>query len=324
MGKKSIDEWFAVQSGVAAVWQLRDDGHTRSTIRHAVRNYREVFSGVYVSGHGELTDLQRWKAATITAPDSSLAEWSAATLLGLHDGELGATCVVRPGPGSRTLLPSSGNRLPLLVIRSTVLPKDVVEHRGIQTLAAPRIVLDLVARTSAERGQRMVRDALRLKVASAVDLRAVAAAHRGRRGAAVLKASVNEYAPLPLDRTQSDAEVLGLAFLAAAGVLMPLANAYVLGEEADFWFPQFNWITELDGPSYHQFAAHDAKKQAKWEAAGITVRRVPTDDVYDNPHRLLESIPPQARLGVAPTTTDDVSAPPAPRSTKSGRPSDHR
>ena len=36
----------------------------------------------------------------------------------------------------------------------------------------------------------------------------------------------------------------------------------------------------------------DARKQAVWERAGFTVHRLPTDAVYDEPHRLLALAPP--------------------------------
>jgi hypothetical protein len=42
-----------------------------------------------------------------------------------------------------------------------------------------------------------------------------------------------------------------------------------------------------DGPQFHLFADEDARKQARWEGAGNTVRRIPSGDVYDRPQRLL-------------------------------------
>ena len=54
-------------------------------------------------------------------------------------------------------------------------------------------------------------------------------------------------------------------------------------------------IIEIDGPQFHQFPDEDARKQARWEAAGFTVRRIPSDQVYNDPNRLLELIEPATR-----------------------------
>ena len=65
-------------------------------------------------------------------------------------------------------------------------------------------------------------------------------------------------------------------------------NARFAGEEADLAWPAIGLIVELDGPQYHLDAAEDERKQRIWEAAGWTVRRLPTDDVYLHPGRLLD------------------------------------
>ena len=44
---------------------------------------------------------------------------------------------------------------------------------------------------------------------------------------------------------------------------------------------------EIDGGPFHLDQGEDRRKQARWERAGWTVRRVPSDDVYENPERLL-------------------------------------
>ena len=46
-------------------------------------------------------------------------------------------------------------------------------------------------------------------------------------------------------------------------------------------------IIEIDGPQYHRFREEDARKQERWERAGFTVRRIPSDAVYDDPDRLI-------------------------------------
>ena len=57
-------------------------------------------------------------------------------------------------------------------------------------------------------------------------------------------------------------------------------------------------IIELDGPQFHLDAAEDLRKQRAWEAAGWTVRRIPTDDVYLDPERLLARARPRTSVSL--------------------------
>lgn len=61
----------------------------------------------------------------------------------------------------------------------------------------------------------------------------------------------------------------------------------IAGEEADLSWLRTRLIVEIDGGPFHLDRGEDARKQGVWEAAGWTVRRIPSDDVYDRPHRLL-------------------------------------
>ena len=97
-----------------------------------------------------------------------------------------------------------------------------------------------------------------------------------------------------MHRTKSDAEALGLAVLDGAGVEIPLVNVKVAGEEADYVWRAARWIVELDSRKWHH-PVEDARKTAVWERAAWTVRRIPTNDVYRHPHRLLAAVPPHLR-----------------------------
>ena len=58
-------------------------------------------------------------------------------------------------------------------------------------------------------------------------------------------------------------------------------NVRINGEEADLAWPERKLIIEIDGPQYHRFPEEDARKQRQWEAAEFTVRRLPSDAVYN-------------------------------------------
>ncbi len=67
-------------------------------------------------------------------------------------------------------------------------------------------------------------------------------------------------------------------------------NARIAGEEADLSWQETQLIVEVDGGPFHLDVGEDARKQAAWEAAGWTVRRISSDHVYERPHRLLDLV----------------------------------
>ncbi|MDO9357055.1 MAG: hypothetical protein Q7T55_25380 [Solirubrobacteraceae bacterium] len=289
MRHESIEQLLTAQRGLLAVWQLSDAGHSHKTIECQTRGMRQVHDGMYLSGHAPISDWQTWKAATLTTPVTVLGDWSAASFLGMREGQdRQPTTVIRPGSGGIQLIEPIPDRLGSLKIRrSTTLDRGTFTCEGIRSTTVPRTLVNLMPQMSAERADRMVRDVLRLRLASAIELQAQIRAERGARGLATLRLLVDEYAPLPAGRAKSDAEILALAILRAAGVDEPELNVVVAGGEGDLVFRHWGLIVELDGPRNHLFASFDAKKQDRWESAGWIVRRLPTDDVYDRPGQLL-------------------------------------
>ncbi len=73
---------------------------------------------------------------------------------------------------------------------------------------------------------------------------------------------------------------------------MPSLNVDVAGEEADLSWPAWRLIVEIDGDPFHLDKGADARKEKAWRDAGWVVRRLPSDDVYERPWRLLESAQP--------------------------------
>jgi very-short-patch-repair endonuclease len=89
-----------------------------------------------------------------------------------------------------------------------------------------------------------------------------------------------------------DAEAKALQVLHEAGIRKSAVNKRRAGEEADLSWPAERLIVELDGPQFHLDATEDLRKQLIWERAGWTVRRLPTDDVYLHPDRLVAAALP--------------------------------
>jgi hypothetical protein len=227
----------------------------------------------------------RWMAATLTAPRSVLSHRSAAAAWGWLSAPPFET-VTRPGSGGPRR--HGGVR----AHRSSTLDGECTTLRGIPITSVPRTLLDLAGGESERTLARAVREAVRLEQITVAALGDALADFRGRRGSRRLARTVARYAGLPIERARSGAEVRALEILREAGRPRPRLNARVAGEEADLSWPAERLIIEIDGGPFHLDKGEDARKQRIWEAAGWTVRRLPSGDVYDRPDRLFRIAPP--------------------------------
>ena len=175
----------------------------------------------------------------------------------------------------------------MLVFRSSTLDDATTVRRGIPITSVVRTLLDLAAHVSDRALRRAIREAVRLDLTTLVAIADALGTGRGRRGTARLASAIASYSGLPLERSRSGAEVRALEVLRDAGFLLPRLKRNVAGEEADLSWPARRLIIEVDGGPFHLDAGEDARKEAIWERAGWTVRRIDADLVYDNPDRLL-------------------------------------
>lgn len=273
----------AVQHDVVAAWQLVAAGWTRRMIEKRVESHgwRVIHAGVYALNAAPLTRQQLWMAATLTAPNTVLSHASAGACWGFRPWAARFETVTRLGNGGIKRPPG------LVVCRSETLASDVTSNNGIPITTAPRTLIDLSAHLSNRALGRSLREALRLRSTTTAELLHVLGRHRARRGTAGLLELVATYAELPFKRARSDAEILGFYVLREAGVPLPQLNVKVAGKEADLVWRDRKYIIEIDGPQWHQISIEDQRKQALWEGAGWTVRRLPSDVVYYEPHRLI-------------------------------------
>ncbi|MDP9344456.1 MAG: endonuclease domain-containing protein [Actinomycetota bacterium] len=279
----------ARQEGIVAVWQLRGDGLTRAAVRHQVRGLRELHDGVYVTGDAPVTRRQHWWAAALTAPGRVVSHASAGAAHGFRPWVGPFEVVTGVGTGGPRRLPA------LLICRSATLPGNTTELHGLPITTAERALADLAGGLDDRGVGRCVREALRLRVTTCARIQAMLVRAAPRNRPASLAALASRYARLPIARARSDAEAHALELIDAAGHPIPRLNAVIAGEEADLSWPAWRHIVELDGPDFHQFPDLDLAKQAAWERAGWTVMRLPTDDVYDHPERLLAAAEPRSR-----------------------------
>jgi hypothetical protein len=267
--------------------QLIDLGLSDKAIAHRIAAGRlvAVEQGVFAIAPVLEDSWGRWMAATLTAPGSVLSHMSAAAAWGILLVSRRIECVTRPGNGGPRC---HGG---VLAYRSSTLDGDVVTERGIPITSVPRTLLDLARTVGDGALARALREAVRLKLTTLPALGHRLEDYRGRRGSRRLAGTVARYSGLPLERARSGAEVRALEILRDANRPLPRLNARIAGEEADLSWPTKKIIIEIDGGPFHLDVGEDARKQMTWERAGWTVHRIPSDDVYERPQRLLHLSP---------------------------------
>lgn len=273
-----LRELADAQLDLVAVWQLLARGWTEKQVRCRTAGAPRMHRGVLRIGAARPGREQRWKAATLTTPDTVLALASAADLHGVRawpgDGGRHAT-VVRPGGGGLRRMDG------LVVARSTLLgPADVCLVRGIRVTRVERTLIDLAAVLAPGEIRQPLREALRLRRTTILDLEVALERYARRAGTPEIRALVERFGRLGLDRCRSDAEALAMEQLLLAGLPLPMVNVTIAGFEADLVFPDLLLIVEIDGPSFHVLKDGDARRTAAWSDAGYTVRRLPSDDVF--------------------------------------------
>jgi hypothetical protein len=217
----------------------------------------------------------------LTAPGTVLSHGSAGACYGFYRFERGYEVVTRPGQGGRR----RGNRL--LVFRSKTLDGDVTLYAGIPITTAARVLVDLAPGLDDKRMGRALREAIRLRCTTARAVQQTVHRHPHRPGTRGLRSLATRYAAIPYQRTRSDPEGRALEVLHDAAFAPPLVNVWIAGEEADLVWLDRHHIVEIDGPQFHRFTDEDTRKASIWREAGFTVRRVPSDAVYDAPAELI-------------------------------------
>ena len=269
--------------------QLIGLGLSEAAIAHRLASGRLVIveQGVFaIAPVLEHDDWGQWMGATLTAPGSVLSHTSAAAAWGVWSSRRPFEAVTRPGSGGPR---RHGG---VVAFRSATLDGECTLLRGIPITSASRTLLDLARGVSSRALARVLRETVRLELVTLNELGDALGAYRGRRGSHRLAATVARYADLPLERARSGSEIRALEILRAAGPPLPNLNVRIAGEEADLSWPAVLLIIEIDGEPFHLDRGEDARKQAAWEGAGWTVRRLPSDAVYEFPDRLLALAPP--------------------------------
>ena len=268
--------------------QLAGFGYGPSALAHklATGHLVAVEEGVYAFPPVLDDDWGRWMGATLTAPGTILSMRSAACARGWLSFNPRLVTVTRPGCGGPR---RHGG---LFVFRSTRLEGDTEVLNGVPITSAPLTLLDLASRASDKAFARAVREALRLEDTSLVEMGDRLGLYRGRRAVRRLGRALASHSGLPIERARSGAEIRALQIIRDSGLELPRLNVDVAGEESDLSWPRHRLIVEIDGGPFHQDMGKDARKEAAWTGAGWTVRRIPSDDVYESPGLLIALLLP--------------------------------
>jgi hypothetical protein len=286
--ERSIARLAARQHGVVSAAQLKRAGLSQDRIdrRVAAERLHRVHRGVFAVGHPVLSIEGRWMAAVLACGRGAmLSHRSAAALWELRRTERAKIDV--------TVLTHSCRRAGIDVHRTrSTAADDRARQRGIPCTSVARTLLDLAEVVDR---RALARACNQAEIASLSDLgalRDVIARARGRRGAVVLRA-VLEDAGRSETLTHSELEERFLALCLGAGLPQPRVNAWIaLGEiagdglEVDFLWPGRRLVVETDGRAVHatrQAFQRDRRRDQRLTVAGYRVVRFTWDQVTSRP-----------------------------------------
>lgn len=287
MDDRTLVEVAARQHNRVSRAQVLGLGGSDEFIDHRVARGRLVRceAGVYAFAPVLDDPWGRWMGATLTGPETYLSHWSAGKAYEVLSFELAGVTVTRPGSAGPWRYGG------VVIYRRPDLAGEVGELRGVPITSPERTLLDLSPHLSFAQLARAFREAVRLGHTTLERVLDFALAHPRRHGVRKLKRVCARYAGLPLERARSGSEVRALLVLRDAGRTVPRLNRKVGGVEADLVWLAHRLIVEIDGGPFHLDRGEDARKEAIWRAAGFTVSRIPADDVYARPQRLLALAP---------------------------------
>ncbi|MGH2822904.1 MAG: type IV toxin-antitoxin system AbiEi family antitoxin domain-containing protein [Thermoleophilaceae bacterium] len=276
--KRAIVALAERQHGVVSLPQLLSLGLGKAAVSKRAQSGRlhRIHRGVYAVGRPRLTEHGRWMAAVLAYGSRAAASHrSAAGLIGIRADHRATTDVILPGPSARL-------RPGIEVHRSSTLKAaDITTVDGIPCTTVARTLVDLGDAVDRRAVERAVDQAEVLRV---FDLRAVeeVLARAGpRRGAAMLRAVLDELEEPTLTRSEFEERFLELC--RRASLPSPAVNAWItlddgIAYQADFLWRREKLIAETDGRDVHTTASafeHDRLRDQRLTLAGYMVVRSP-------------------------------------------------
>jgi hypothetical protein len=280
-GQPAIELLFDRQDGVASRAQLLALGMTARVIDRRLANgrYRRVHRSVY--GLGPLSMRGRLLAALLAGGDgAALCHASALIPYGLRTAVVTVDVVTAGRRADETQL--RFHRLDLADC-------EITRRDGLRVTTIERALLDIAA-TGADI-RRLAHEAIARRLTTQGRLAKLAARHRGERGAPALRQVAGE------PHTRSDSERRFLRFLGDNGFPPPLANHPIGPYTADFFWPQFGLVVEIDENGHRTELAfeEDRARDRHYAGRGLRAMRV-TDAALRDESVLREEVRRAARI----------------------------
>ncbi|HWC12471.1 MAG TPA: DUF559 domain-containing protein [Acidimicrobiales bacterium] len=282
------------QDGLVTLEQARAAGLSARGARRRVElgRWQRSLQGVYRAAGAPRSWRQDLLAACLAAGPEAVASHRSAAALWDLDG-------IGPGWLELSVSRPRCHRLPgVIVHRSTDLDlTKAVVRAGIPVTDPARTILDLGAVAPVWKVEAALESALGRRLVSVAGLRVAlaAVARRGRRGAGVLRALLEERSDAARV-TESVLEQRLLRLLGAHSLPSPVTQHEVrVGERlvgrVDFAYPGQRLAVEVDGYESHSSLAafgRDRARQNDLVAAGWTVLRFTWDNVVRRPERVAD------------------------------------
>jgi Protein of unknown function (DUF559) len=286
----AFEATVAAQHGAVGRQQLRDLGFTRHEIDGMVRArwLHAVFPGVYAVGRRSLSRNGRWMAAVLACgPGALLSHRCAGALQGIHRAAPAIIDVTVPTDRGRAIAGVETH------LSRCLGPQDRTVVAAIPCTSVALTLLDLAATTSRRQTERACDEAEVQRLVDLQQLEELLERSRGRRGAGILRAVLDEHV-IGSTLTRSELEERTLALCRRASLPAPAVNADVAGASGrtytvDFLWPVQRVVLETDGYAYHATRSafeRDRRKEADLVTAGERVLRSTWKAVEREPDRL--------------------------------------
>ena len=258
----------AAQRGLVTRGQLGALGFSAKAIEHRVATgwLHRVHRGVFAMGGPVLQPLGAETAALLYAGDNAvLSHETAAAVWGLaaYPSFVVITLIGRRARGQPGVRIHEVKAIDL---------RDVTIHQGLPVTSPARTIIDCAARGGID---DLLNEARVQKLVTDDALEAAMGRCPGRAGVARVRARLAQEQGSGFDRSR--AERILRRIVEQGGLPWPRFNTYVLGFEADAYWPEHRVIVEVDGYEAHgHWAAfqRDRRRDQTLTAAGYTVIRV--------------------------------------------------
>jgi very-short-patch-repair endonuclease len=258
----------AVQRGLVTREQMVAVGFSPKAIEHRVRTgwLHRVHRGVFAVGSPLLHLMGAETAALLYAGDEAVVSHeSAAAVWGLAP-EPSFVALTLIGRHVRTQAELRLHRVTSLDLR------DVTIHQGLPVTSPARTVIDCAARQGID---DLLNEARVQKLVTNDALHAAMGRSPRRHGTARVRARLAAEQGPAFDRSR--AERILRCIIEEGGLPWPQFNTYVLGFEADAYWPDHGVVVEVDGYDSHGHRAafeRDRLRDQTLTAAGYVVIRV--------------------------------------------------